>query len=616
LTVDPRSTFYQPTYRKAVDHIIELYQAEGFLSVRVEPARVQRLPKNKGAVIVAVEEGPRTRLFTAVLLGNRSFGTKELLTRMGLQRDAPFSYLAMENARTRVLEMYQERGLFFTKIEPTVRFSRDRTLAEVTFRIAESFPVQVDEIIVRGANHTSTSIIRDLIEFEPGDLYRPSLARESEDKLINLGIFTSAKVALQEPELPARVKPLVVTVDERDTHALGFSAGISTWQGVRTGVEYGYRNLFGQAINLSFRAQVSYQVFMLADTEAQNRFDENLDTLEKRLQRRIVFETIIPYLSFFPKLRTNIDLMHLRDNERDFGLEEYSASITFSYPLAKRLGLQLGGDIERNNLQLFVDQGQLAESLADERLRKLLLVPPDDSTLLAVRTALNFDERDNPFTPRRGFLLSLGIELCGSPGVVGEIKSGSITTKYVSRFVKTTLGGSGYLPLGQGIVLAGQLRIGNIFHLSSNSKTYPNRAFFLGGVDTVRGYFQDAMMPQDIAEQIRLSEKNPAQEDIDPNTVVRSADAFVLLRGEIRFPIAGDLEGGLFTDLGNLWADPFGKTDASASFNPLDLRPSAGAGIRYNTAVGPLALDYGIILLRRRWLGEPFGTLHFSIGLF
>ena len=111
-------------------------------------------------------------------------------------------------------------------------------------------------------------------------------------------------------------------------------------------------------------------------------------------------------------------------------------------------------------------------------------------------------------------------------------------------------------------------------------------------------------MPQDIADEIVRSSDPPAV-----NSIVRSGDAFVLLRGELRFPIYGQLGGGLFTDIGNLWAD-------ASSMDPFDLRPTAGAGLRLNTPVGPIAVDYGIVLNRRSALREPFGTLQFSIGLF
>jgi outer membrane protein assembly factor BamA len=46
----------------------------------------------------------------------------------------------------------------------------------------------------------------------------------------------------------------------------------------------------------------------------------------------------------------------------------------------------------------------------------------------------------------------------------------------------------------------------------------------------------------------------------------------------------------------------------------LKLRYTAGAGLRLATPIGPVALDYGVKLVRREW--EDVGALHFSIGLF
>ena len=55
--------------------------------------------------------------------------------------------------------------------------------------------------------------------------------------------------------------------------------------------------------------------------------------------------------------------------------------------------------------------------------------------------------------------------------------------------------------------------------------------------------------------------------------------------------------------------------------NLLALRYALGAGLRIGTPIGPIALDYGINMNRRRqdpqgnaW--EDFGAFHFSIGLF
>lgn len=86
-------------------------------------------------------------------------------------------------------------------------------------------------------------------------------------------------------------------------------------------------------------------------------------------------------------------------------------------------------------------------------------------------------------------------------------------------------------------------------------------------------------------------------------------EAFVLLKTELRFPIVGALRGGVFVDLGNVWRDP-------RAIDLRRLRPTAGAGLRYDTPVGPMALDLGVNLLPDPVLREDSLALHFAIGLF
>ena len=259
---DPEQFYYEPVYAKAIEHISELYRGEGYLSVRIGPPNLERIGKDRAAVLIPVVEGPRTRLHEVVIHGAKAISARNVLIAAQLQRDQPFSYLGLEQARRRVLDAYNERGHVFAKVSPSVRFSRDRTRAEVALQIVEAFPVYVDRIVIEGAPRTSESLIKRVIRLEPGDIYRPSLARESERELASLGIFTGASVALQDPELPARVKSVVVTVSERRNQFLDFSAGLSTGQGARGGFEYGYRNLFGQAVGMTLRVQLAYQILL------------------------------------------------------------------------------------------------------------------------------------------------------------------------------------------------------------------------------------------------------------------------------------------------------------------------------------------------------------------
>jgi outer membrane protein assembly factor BamA len=484
----------------------------------------------------------------------------------------------------------------FVRIEPSVSFSNDRTRAEVSFHIVEGFPVKIGDVIVQGAQRTDPAFVRSLLTLKPGQVYRPSLARESERNLALLGVFTGISVQLEEPELPARTKRVLVTLTEHSNQYLDFSAGLSTGQGVRAGFDYGYRNLFGRAVGLTLRVQFGYQLLLVG--ALRDSFNSLL--FADRLERNVTLGFVFPRPPLLGATRINLDFVHVRDNELTFGIDKNGLSLAFTETPFRRVTVLEAIDLENNEIGIF-KQSKLDDVIASAegmpRVQRLFRVPFGNTTLLALRLSVSYDQRDSPFLPTRGFFLSAS----------GEF----VSTLYVdnpdfsSRFVKMQVAASGYLPLGRSVVLAGQFRTGRIVHLTSGTYTYPDRAFFLGGVDTLRGYYQDSLLPQDVVEQ-RIPATNNVADALA--AIVRYGDAFVLARAELRFPIYGQLGAGLFADLGNLWKDATNMT-----FN---LRPTAGAGLRVTTPVGPIALDYGIVLLRREDVGEPFGTLHFSIGLF
>jgi outer membrane protein assembly factor BamA len=409
-------------------------------------------------------------------------------------------------------------------------------------------------------------------------------------------------VAPQDPELPARVKPVEVTFAERKTQYLDFRAGVSTGQGARFGLSYGYRNLFGTAMSLTLAAQFGYQFFFL-DDEVERRFQSL--SLQDRLERRVSASLGIPYIGL-PSVRTTLGLIHQRENERNFGLSRNSIDLTFAWRAHRTVNVQFSGDVENNDVDVLGGESYediLEATSGDPRLRSLLRVPEGASTLVAAEISATLDRRDSPFVPTRGFLLTASTEWART------IRSEAIErfdeiTRFYSHHLRFQLSGSGYVPFGprNRFVFATQLKIGRVVHLEDRSDTYPNRQFFVGGVGSMRGYLQDAMVPQDLAEEI---ERNPEL----GSALVQGGDTFLVVRGEMRFPIAGDLRGGAFVDFGNLWIEP-------GQLNPLELRPTAGLGLRIGTPVGPIALDYGILLARRKFLGEPFGSFHFSIGLF
>lgn len=601
----PSHIWHEPTYVEATLHIAELYQAAGFLDARVGTPELQPLEDSRAVVAIPVFEGPRTLIYDVRAHGNELITSHAVLEAAGLERGDPFGYLPLEQARRRVRDLYAERGHLFARIDPRVRFSPDGERAEIVFEVIERFAVTIGEIRIEGASQTDHGMILDVIRLGPGDLYQPSRLREGEERLRALGIFTSVRITPADPDLPERVKPLVVVVTEHDPHSLGLSAGFATGEGARGTFEYGYRNLFGLALTLSVRFQLAYQV-LFQDAELEQAITSSgRDNVLNRLERRLTFGFGFPWIPGLPHVRGALDLAHIRDNERDFGYDKNGVVLSFTWVPERVFTLTLSAEIEHNAVQLFGERQNLRERIAqailagDGRTQRLLRVPEGHTAIGSTRLSSSIDLRDNPFTPTRGIFAAVSGEYVHS--IASEIVDPT-QPAFFSHFFKLTATVSGYIPIAEQVVLAMQGRLGAIVHAEEASRTYPNRAYYLGGVDTLRGFLQDQVIPEDQARLIR-------ETDLNPLDIVRSGDFFYLFRLELRVPIVDALQAGIFADIGNVWA-------SVALIDRFAVRWNAGLGLRIATPVGPIALDYGFNLDRREDLGEPFGSLHFSIGLF
>jgi outer membrane translocation and assembly module TamA len=172
------------------------------------------------------------------------------------------------------------------------------------------------------------------------------------------------------------------------------------------------------------------------------------------------------------------------------------------------------------------------------------------------------------------------------------------------------------------ITLAAELRTGENAQLQDGSTTYPDRLFFLGGVQSMRGYLLDSLVPQDYADQIQ-ADANKASNDPTKFTItdvaIRGGNLMINPKVELRVPVRPPFDTVLFMDAGNVWQNP-----TYIFQHGIPLRWNAGTGIRIETPIGPLAFDYGLNLsllfapatsARRTYEVGP-GAFNFSNGLF
>ena len=92
----------------------------------------------------------------------------------------------------------------------------------------------------------------------------------------------------------------------------------------------------------------------------------------------------------------------------------------------------------------------------------------------------------------------------------------------------------------------------------------------------------------------------------------RGGNASWINNFELESPIirAAGVAVVVFFDAGNAFGDPWGN----GYLNPVELRFAYGAGIRWQSPIGPLRFEYGIPIKPRE--GEKKSVFDFSIGGF
>ena len=189
-------------------------------------------------------------------------------------------------------------------------------------------------------------------------------------------------------------------------------------------------------------------------------------------------------------------------------------------------------------------------------------------TISGPSASVVYDTRDDPVDPHRGnFVLN---DLLLSARVLGG-----------NTLVKGYLQAASYQLLTADTLVAfsGRLGLARTFGEEQLLVPKPDR-FFAGGDYSLRGFGVDEVLPD-------------------------GGNALILGGVELRRHVLGAFWAAAFAETGNVYP-------LVSQMSLRDLRYTAGLGLRYKSAVGPLRFDWGYKLDRRP--GEKPYHLHFTIG--
>jgi outer membrane protein insertion porin family len=343
---------------------------------------------------------------------------------------------------------------------------------------------------------------------------------------------------------------VTMRVVEKPTGNLLIGVGFSSSDGIILQGSISQANLFGSGQQLTLAANTS------------------------QVNRNIGLSWTEPYWTV-DGLSLGFDVYNRRFDAVELNLGRYitestGAGVRTGFPITDTDRVNFGLTPEQTKIDVFADSPQ--------RFKDFVAQNGDSPWALIGTVAWVRDRRNSAFFTTQGTLQR----------AFGEIGLPGADLKYYKLIYTHTW----YYPVTRDITLKlnGEVGYGGGY----GDGTLPfYKSFYAGGVNSVRGYEQSSLGPQDV------------------NGVLGGSRRFVG-NVEVLFPLPGlgldkSVRIGPFFDVGQVWSSEPGQ-----SLSDLKLRYSAGGLFNWNSPFGPITLTIGIPLNEQP--GDKVQKFQFALG--
>jgi outer membrane protein assembly factor BamA/autotransporter translocation and assembly factor TamB len=559
----------------ADDALTAFYRREGYLNATVALDEIA-VAGNEATRVVNVNEGAPFLVRDVRIDGARGVPADDVRKMAALSSGTAYSDAAIEKARRAIVDGYRARG--FNDVGLTVRTeaAEGRTDVDVAVVVDEGSQQRLRDVAIAGLMRTNPDLVRRALKLEAGEPVNLAAWAAARQRLYETGAFRSVDVQPEpmpvaaEPaaatpafptEQPIRAKVTLAewpavrlqyglelddqanTPSTEATRLAGSSSGSGRIFGLGVASDIGVRNLFGRAISMGLAGRYTN------DFQAARAYV----TAPTMFGRRIVTNGFIAFS------REQVG-QGVEGGNAKFGTNTIDLTLEQRWRPARKTEVTYRYTYERNHT--FDLEPDPFDPLPFDVL----------ATVARLASTLLVDTRNDLVDATRGWLHTSDFEY-GVPQLGSDV-----------RFVKYVLQQRYYRRVGPVVVAtAGRVGLATAFEQT----LLPSERFFTGGGNSVRGYDEDALSPQDSFG----------------STV--GGNALLVLNEEVRFPIYKWARGVGFFDAGRAF-------ETVSSMRLGGLPTSTGVGLRLQTPIVLVRVDVGVPLdsafgpRRARWF--------FSIG--
>jgi outer membrane protein insertion porin family len=539
-----------------LEHIRNRYRELGYLAAVIHEGSPQFSDDRQWATVdVEIAEG-RLSTVGAVEVEGVDGILADPAQGLSLRSGLPFRPEALQEDRRLLVDRLGALGYANAKVTAQAGspIARDGIeTVDVRYSVAPGTQMRIGRVIIQRNYFTLDHVVRRALPFTTGDPLDPEKLSAGQTALYRTGLFRS--VAIRPIQDSGTIRDVAVQVGERPGGEFQYGFGYDTRVGLRNFLQIAHRNLWGTGDQLSLRGDLNLAPGNLLP-------DEYLVSLDGK----------VPYFR-----GSKYDLLaNVVGQQSERSIDEFSfRGVSLSSGFQREFLANRGGAAAPSLRSVVTGQFQYGDIYNVHPDAVLTTQDVGRLRTVTLNPLVVYDGRDDAFAPTRGVFDSLQLRY-GSPPFGSQV-----------HFWKGVLQHSHFVPLTAGLTWIYGARLGYAQPLGFTSTIPITERFFLGGRTTVRGYEENSI--------------GPKGDDGDPT----GGDILVNLKSEIHVPLFFGLGGAVFWDGGGLYLH-----DRAISMN--DFRQGVGPGLRYQTPIGAISLDYGFKIRRRP--DESIGEVNFSIG--
>ncbi|MCD6298525.1 MAG: outer membrane protein assembly factor BamA, partial [Deltaproteobacteria bacterium] len=470
--------------------ITAFYHNHGFIKAKVGEPNIT-YEKDKGLTItIEVQEGEQYGVNTVSIEGDLIVPVDELMEKVRIGKEKVFNREVLRNDVLALKGIYNDEGYAYAEVRPLTKENDETRLVDVTYVISKEQKVRFERINISGNTTTRDKVIRRELKVIEGEYFSGKKLKKSSEKLERLGFFEDVEVQTKQGSRED-LMILDVNVKEKPTGTFSFGAGYSSVDNVMGTVSVSENNLFGRGQRLSASVRIGGK---------SSQFDVTFT------------EPWILDKDFSGTVRT----FKWEREYDDYTKDSLGGALTFGWPM------EMIDEYTRAWSSYRYEDAEVSD--ISPYASQLLKDMEGRSKTSSFAVGLRRNSTDRPWNATRGSINEIMLEYAG--GFLGGD----------NYFNKVWARSAWFFPFYWNTSFMAQGRWGYLKERSGGDlPTYEK--WFLGGINTIRGFEYAAVSPY------------------DPVTLDKvGGEKMMAYNLEYRFPLFKDLgiTGVVFFDAGNV----------------------------------------------------------------